>query len=265
MNEWDFKHFIMIIRSAGFVNASMIRSQTALNFAYILYLTLREKEVAYSEIGHYVRRWFVLAILTGRYSGSPEATIDKDIREIHEQGIQAYTNGLIQGELSDAFWENVLPRAMDTSVASSPYFHLFQAAQVKMNDKGFLSKDIPVRDLIDIQSDVHHLFPRDYLKKKGLNRAQYNQIANYVVIQSEIDIAIGNKEPKVYFGQLFEQVRNGPKRYGNIIALDDLKENFCMNCIPEGMEWMTVDDYNTFLEKRRKLIAKKIKLYFESL
>jgi len=265
MNEWDFKHFIIIIRSAGFVNASMIRSQNALNFAYILYLTLRDLGVAYSDIQHYVSRWFVFSILTGRYSGSPEATIDKDIREIHEQGIDSYTNGLIRGELSDAFWESVLPRAMDTSVASSPYFHLFQAAQVKMNDKGFLSKDISVRELIGVKSDVHHLFPRDYLKKKGLGREQYNQIANYVVIQSEIDIAISNKEPRVYFGQLMEQVHDGPRRYGNIVDLQDLKENFCMNCIPEDMEKMTVDDYTSFLEKRRKLLAKKIELYFESL
>lgn len=265
MNEWDFKHFIIIIRSAGFVNASMIRSQNALNFAYILYLTLRDLGVAYSDIQHYVSRWFVFSILTGRYSGSPEATIDKDIREIHEQGIDSYTNGLIRGELSDAFWESVLPRAMDTSVASSPFFHLFQAAQVKMNDKGFLSKDISVRELIDVKSDVHHLFPRDYLKKKGLGRDQYNQIANYVVIQSEIDIAISNKEPKVYFGQLMEQVHDGPRRYGNIVDFQDLKENFNMNCIPDDMEKMTVDDYPAFLEKRRKIIAKKIKLYFESL
>jgi len=38
-----------------------------------------------------------------------------------------------------------------------------------------------------------------------------------------------------------------------------------MNCIPEDMEKMTVDDYSAFLEKRRRLIAKKIKQYFESL
>jgi len=265
MNEWDFKHFIIIIRSAGFVNASMIRSKNALNFAYILYLTLRDLGIAYSDIQHYVSRWFVFSILTGRYSGSPETIIDKDIRAIHEQGIDSYTEGLILGELSDAFWENVLPRAMDTSVASSPYFHLFQASQVKMNDKGFLSKDIFVRELIDVKSDVHHLFPRDYLKKNGLGREQYNQIANYVVIQSEIDIAISNKEPRIYFGQLMEQVHNGPKRYGNIVDLRDLEENFRMNCIPEDMEKMTVDDYSAFLEKRRRLIAKKIKQYFESL
>ena len=60
MNEWDFKHFIHIIRSAGFVNSSMIRSQNALNFAYILYLALRDLNMPYGEIQHYVCKWFVM-------------------------------------------------------------------------------------------------------------------------------------------------------------------------------------------------------------
>lgn len=265
MNETHFKRFVMIIRSAGFVNSSMIRSQNALNFAYILYLLLRDQGVPNDEIDLYVRRWFVMATLTGRYSASPEATIDYDVRQIHAQGIHAYADGLIRGQLSDAFWENILPQALDTSVASSPYFRLFQAAQVKSNDKGFLSRDITVRELIEVKSDVHHIFPRDYLKKHGIERGQYNQIANYAVIQSEIDIVIGNKEPKVYFGQLMEQCCEGPKRYGNICDPGKLQENFNMNCIPAGMEQMTVEDYPTFLAERRKLMAKKIKEYFDSL
>ena len=85
---------------------------------------------------------------------------------------------------------------MDTSASSSPYFRVFQAAQIKLNDKGFLSRDISVRELIEVKSDVHHIFPRDYLKKQGMTRGQYNQIANYAVAQSEINIAIGKKEPK---------------------------------------------------------------------
>ncbi len=265
MNEWDFKHFITIIRSAGFVNASMIRSQNALNFAYILYLALRDLEMSYGEIEHYVRRWLVMSILTGRYSGSPEATFDYDIRQIHSQGIAAYADGLIRGELSDAFWETMLPQAMDTSVASSPYFYLFQAAQVKANDRGFLSKDIMIRDLIDVKSDVHHLFPRNYLREHKLNRGQYNQIANYVVTQSEINIAIGSKEPKIYFNQLLEQCQGGLKRYGNIIDLDELKVNYSANCIPDGMEEMTVDDYTSFLSRRRVLMAQKMRKYFMEL
>src|SRR5690606_21157528 len=35
-----------------------------------------------------------------------------------------------------------------TSSASSPYFLVYQAAQVKLGDLGFLSRDITVRDLL---------------------------------------------------------------------------------------------------------------------
>ena len=42
MNETHFQRFVMIIRSAGFVNPSMIGAQNALNFGYILYLVLRD-------------------------------------------------------------------------------------------------------------------------------------------------------------------------------------------------------------------------------
>ena len=58
---------------------------------------------------------------------------------------------------------------------------------------------------------------------------------------------------------------DGKKRYGNITKLPELRENFAMNCIPEGMEKMTVADYPAFLSGRRKLMADKIKKYFESL
>lgn len=265
MNETHFKRFIMIIRSAGFIDSSMIGSQNALNFAYILYLTLRAQSIPDADIELYVRRWFVLSVLTGRYSSSPESAFDYDIRQINAQGIKVYSESVIKGELSDAFWDALLPQEMDTSVASSPYFCVFLAAQIKLGDRGFLSSDISIRELVEVKSDVHHLFPRDYLKKNGLSRGQYNQIANYVVAQSEINIAIGNKEPKVCFGQILEQCRGGRKKYGNICDPDKLKENFKMNCIPDGIKEMIIDDYPQFLAERRKLMAQKMKTYFMGL
>lgn len=134
-----------------------------------------------------------------------------------------------------------------------------------MNDKGFLSKDITVKDLIEVKFDVHHIFPKKYLKKNLMSKGQYNQIANYVIAQSEINIAIGDREPKLYFGHLNEQCDGGKKKYGNICDREGLIENFKMNCIPEGIETMTVDNYDEFLIERRKLMAQKIKKYFVSL
>lgn len=265
MNETHFKRFVMIIRSAGFVDESLIGSQNALNSAYIVYLTLRNIKIPDAEIERYVRKWFVFSVLTGRYSGSPESMFDYDIRQIHTQGFQSFSESLYAGQLSDAFWNASLPQEMDTSVASSPYFRVFQAAQIKLGDKGFLSKDLSVRELVEVKSDVHHLFPRDYLKKQGLNRGQYNQIANYAVAQSEINISIGNKEPAQYMTEIIEQCTGGKKKYGNIFSIEELKTNLAMNCIPVGMETMTEADYMQFLAKRRILMAQKIKTFFEGL
>jgi hypothetical protein len=265
MNETNFKNLIMILRSAGFVDSSMIGSQNAINFAYILYLTQLAKGESRGAIARLVQRWFVFSVLTGRYSASPESTIDYDIRQIHAQGAEAYGDSLIKGELSDTFWSAGLVQEMDTSVASSPYFRLFQAAQIKAGDKGFLSRDLTVRELVEVKSDVHHLFPKHYLKQAGLSRGHYNQIANYAVAQTEINIAIGKKEPATYIRQCFEQCEKKKAKFGNIIDLDELKENFKMNCVPADIGDFDASSYSDFLAKRRSLMAAKIKKYFEGL
>src|SRR5690606_33934700 len=185
MNETNFKRFLMIIKSAGFISPKLIRSKNALNFAYIVYLKLKEMGENSVAIESYVRRWFVYSILTGRYSGSPESTFDFDIKQISQKSMGEYLREKEEGELSDAFWNTSLPQSLDTSVASSPYFHVYLASQVKSNDRGFLSRDVLVSDLISLRGDIHHLFPKDYLKKNGMGRGQYNQIANYVYMQSE--------------------------------------------------------------------------------
>jgi len=265
MNETNFKNFLMILRSCGFVDASLIGSQSQVNTAYILYLTLREQKMPVADIERIVRRWYVMAILIGRYTGSAETDIDYDIRQVNSQGAEKYLETLIRGNLSDAYWDSSLPQNMETSSSISPYFRLFKATQVKMNDLGFLSRDITVRELIQLKGDEHHIFPRGFLKKNSLAKGQYNQIANFAVAQTEINISIGDKEPIIYFGQLFEQCDGGKKRYGNIVKMDELKDNLKMHCIHEGIFEMGISEYPNFLAERRKLMAQKIKLWFEGL
>ena len=265
MNETNFKRFIMILRSSGFVTASMIRSKNTINFAYILYLTLRAQNVDAAKIETLVRRWFVMSILTARYTGSSETAFDVDIRNINEHGVYQYLQTIELAELSDAFWNVGLPQHMNTSVASSPYFNVFLASQVKANDKGFLSSDISVRDLLEGQSNVHHIFPRHYLKNYGFTRGHYNQIANYVVMQSEINITIGAKAPSIYFSEMKEQCRKGALRFGRITGFVELQENLASHCIPQEMETKTAESYDDFLIERRNLMAAKIRDYYKSL
>lgn len=265
INETHFKRFLMIVKSAGFIDPSLLRSQNVLNFAYIVYLTLRTQKYNPAEIETYVRRWLVMSILTGRYSASPESSFDYDIKQISKMSVKDFLNNIESAELSNAFWDASLVQHMNTPVASSPYFHVFLAAQVKANDRGFLSKDITVSDLISHKGDIHHIFPRDYLKQHGMKKGEYNQIANYVYMQSEINIKIGNDAPKDYFEVLKDQCNGGALRYGGIDTIDLLKNNMMLNSVPEDVMNMDVKDYDDFLEKRRKLMAQKIKNYYFSL
>ena len=173
-----------------------------------------------------VRRWYVMSILRGRYTGSPETAFDFDIRQVEARGLENYAKSVIETELPDSFWTGMLPQLMDTSSAQSPYFLAYKAAQAKLSDKGFLSRDITVLDLLLNSSDVHHVYPRNYLKKQGLARGRYNQIANFAIAQSEINIAIGDKPPQAYISELIEQCNSCPKKYGRHCRYCDLKDNF---------------------------------------
>jgi len=265
MNESNFNKFLMIIKSAGFIRPWMIRSKNAINFAYILYLNLRNHGYEQALIESYVRRWFVMSVLTSHYSGSPESTIDYDIRNISEKSFPDYYRIIEDGILSDAYWNVTLIQDLETSVSSAPVFHVYLASQVKKNDKGFLSKDITVNNLITHLGDIHHIFPKNYLKKNGLGRAQYNQIANYVYMQSEINIRVSDKAPKVYFNELKDQASNGGLKYGGISSMSELINNLHMNCIPESIFDLELDDYKEFLVERRKRMAQKIREFYNSL
>lgn len=265
IRQTHFQRLTMILRSAGFITSDLIGGRNAVNFAYILYLRGRAEGISADDLERLVRRWYAMSILRGRYGGSPETAFDVDIRQINSRGIRNYADAVIANELPESFWTGMLPQLMDTSSSNSPYFLAYQAAHVKLNDKGFLSRDITVQDLLLNRSDIHHVYPKKHLKAQGLSRGRYNQIANFVLAQSEINIAIGEKSPEKYFRELLDQCNGGKKKYGGIIDRKALRANLAMHCIPSSAIDGDVPEFDEFLEDRRKLMALKIKGWFESL
>ena len=110
MTKDSFQDFTSALKSAGFVSPSIMSSKGAVNFAYNLYLRLRDDaEVPAVEVKRWVQRWYVMSVLTGRYSGSSESQMDRDIRRISEQGFLPFYEEVVASRLSDTFWEVELP------------------------------------------------------------------------------------------------------------------------------------------------------------
>lgn len=266
INENNFKQFMIAIKGAGFVSNKLVTSNMALDFAYTLYLILKKNEsIAVGEVKRIVQKWYVLSVLTGRDSSSPETAFAKDLRLIDENGVQKVLQDIEAATLSDNFWNVKVVQDLEYTSTNNPTFLVFLAAQIMQNDVSLLSTNVPVRDLVLLGGDIHHIFPKDYLKKLGHEKNSYNQDANYVYLDKPINISIGNKAPNVYFGEAFEQCETQTIKVGAITDKQQLLENLKANCIPENVKDMDESNYSDFLAERRKMMAEKIKNYYNSL
>lgn len=267
INKYNFSQFIMAIKGAGFVSGKLLNSKMTLDFAYTLYLMLlADQQIPNAQIKRYVQKWFVLSTLTSRYIGSPETQMDRDMRNIGEKGFLQFLSEVEASSLSETFWNVTLPQNLETSSVNSPAFNIFLAAQINQNCNSLLMRGTKVNDLITVSGDVHHIFPKEYLKKNGVTtKTKYNQVANYIYLDTQVNKAISDDAPAIYFSKVKEQCTTKNIVLGNIAEEDVLYENLADNCIPDNIFEMRIDDYDVFLQERRKLMSYLIQTYYEGL
>lgn len=103
------------------------------------------------------------------------------------------------------------------------------------------------------------------MKNGYTQRARYNQIANFTYLDTQVNKAVGDDSPNVYFQKAIAACNEGMIAFGNIADLESLRENLAENCIPEAVADMDYHHYEDFLVERRQLMAQKIKDYYYSL
>lgn len=103
------------------------------------------------------------------------------------------------------------------------------------------------------------------INKNVFQLGSYNQIANYVYTQSEINIKIKDDAPCDYMAYMKKQVAGEGSFYGGITGIDDLRLNLAENCVPEEFMEMDIFNYQVFLDMRRRMMAQYIREYYESL
>ena len=267
INEYNFNQFIMAIKGAGFISNKLLNSKMTLDFAFTLYLMLLDDPtIPNAQIKRYVQKWFVMSTLTSRYIGSPETVMDRDMRTIAEKGFINFLSEVEASALSDTFWNITLPQNLETSSVNSPAFNTFIAAQINLNCNSMLMNGTKIADLVTISGDVHHIFPRAYLKSNGIdNKLKYNQVANYIYLDTQVNKAISDDAPYVYFSKAKNQCETKDIVLGNISDKELLESNLKENCIPANIDTMDALSYDSFLLERRKMMASLIEKYYKRL
>lgn len=259
INQGNYEKFTMIIKSLGFITETLLTSRLSIDFAYSLYLFLKSEKLSENKIEKLVRKWFVFSLLTARYGSSTGTILEQDLRAILDLGVPKFIERETKSNITASFWENNLPQKLDGSSAANIQVAIFTASLVKNNSKAFLSSDISIRDMLDGgRGDLHHIYPKDYLKKNNLSQSNYNQIANRVYCEQPINIKLSNLAPNEYLSKAHD------RGFINLTE-SEVKANLDDLAIPHSILDGTIANYHDFLAERRHLMSLKIKEYFEAL
>ncbi|OQB77346.1 MAG: hypothetical protein BWX92_01000 [Deltaproteobacteria bacterium ADurb.Bin135] len=266
INTSNWHSLIKIIQSIGYKSSGLIASGNSIINSYIFYLIGKlNYKIDYKELDMLIARWFFMSSLTSRYSGSSESIMESDLNKIKSckdgEEFKFVINNILDSTLTNDFWDISLPNdILVTSNTISPVANAFFASLI-YNGRKALFSDRKVSDLYDPSIkikknslDKHHIFPKEYLKKQGIELTQINQIANLTYLEYIDNIKISDSEPKSYYTEIKS------KYYSNkeLILENALKEHG----IPEDFYEM---EYSVFLTERRKKIAMLIKEMYSNI
>lgn len=181
-------------------------------------------------------RWFYVASLRGRYSGSSETAMDEDIKAALgdrpiEELMKTATGGLST---------TVSPEEFDDAGRLNPLFSLTYAVARKRAAKDWFT-GIPIgKDVVGTAQKVefHHIFAKAVLRGKA-SRKDRDEIANLAFLSAKPNKTISARPPGEYLPEIAGK------------HVDRLEAQ----CIPMNPELWRVERFQDFLAERRALLS----------
>ena len=189
-------------------------------------------------------RWVYLASAFGHYSGSLETALASDVNLLRNPSLNQDRPALVQA-LSRAAQE---PRAPGTRLTEddirgkklrSPLLRLLQLRATQSGAQSWLSNRAITYDPQHngLSVEVHHIFPRAWLKKSGLgSHPERDTMANFAFLSKWDNIKIGAGDPAAYLAK------------ADPVALT-------AQWIPSDPDLWAADRFADFCAARRVLIA----------
>jgi len=195
--------------------------------------------------------WFVQAGMWGRFSGSTESFIDKDLEAL--EGPDGGLNKLLE---QLRLWHGGLRAEPGhfTGWSLGARFYPVLYLLTRMGIARDWGTGLPLKSsMLGKMSklEVHHIFPKAQLYKHKLNfrRAEVNALANFCFQCKETNLEISDRLPEEYF-PVFEERHPG---------------GLTSQWIPNDPELWKIENFRDFLEARKVLLADELNRRMEEL
>jgi hypothetical protein len=187
-------------------------------------------------------RWFWAGVLGELYGGAVETRMANDYEDL----LGWFENdNAIPRSVRDA---NFQPERFDTlrSRLSAAYKGINVLVLREGSKDWFWKATIKELDGDEIALDIHHIFPRDWCEKQGINRDRYDSILNKTPISYKANRKVGGDAPSRYLPRIQQekQVELGDAEMDQLLASHALSP-----------ELLRQDAFDDFLEDRRKRLG----------
>jgi len=193
--------------------------------------------------------WFVQAGMWGRYSGSTESYIDKDLAALEGDGDKL--KRLIE---QLRLWHGGLKVEPGhfTGWSLGARFYPVLYLLTRMGEARDWGTGMPLKaSLLGRMNhlEVHHIFPKAMLYKHKYLRPEVNAVANFCFLTKDTNLNISDTLPEEYF---IEVEKNHPGALAS-------------QWIPQDKELWKIENYREFLEARKNLLAEETNKRLEEL
>jgi hypothetical protein len=225
-------------QNARFESSDWLPSQNAL-IPLTAYFVKHPAITPDVEVG--LLRWFYVASLRGRYSGSGETAMDEDLKAVASP------------EPIAALMKNALPAGVPVQVSAdefddagwrNPLFPLTYAVARRRGAKDWFTGVSLAKDVVgdDHEIQTHHVFPKALLKQAGVARKDRDEIANLAFLAARPNRKISVRPPEEYLAEIAEK---HPDRLQ-------------AQSIPMDRALWRLDRFQDFLARRRELLSAAI-------
>ncbi|MEX1211346.1 MAG: DUF262 domain-containing protein [Balneolaceae bacterium] len=193
--------------------------------------------------------WYIHSMLWGRYAGSTESTLDKDL-DLIEDSERAIAN-LIQ-ELRQNRGDLKLYASDFRGWSRGARFYpmLYMLTRV-WHAKDWGTGDELTHHLLGNLSglQLHHIFPKAYLYDSNYQRRDVNALANMTFLTQETNLEISDKPPIRYFPEI-------ESKHPGVLA---------SHWIPMDENLWKKENFKDFLIARQKLLAEASNKFLDRL
>ncbi len=194
--------------------------------------------------------WYVQAAMWGRFSGSTESTIDKDLESLKENNLDCLLEEL-------RLWHGVLRAEPShfTGWSLGARFYPVLYMLTRMAGAKDWGTGLPLKaDLLGKLNrlEVHHIFPKSRLYKAtefGFSKSEVNAVANYCFLTKDSNLKIGDQLPENYFPKVENE-------HPGVLA---------SQWIPDDPNLWKIQNFRQFLEARKSLLANELNSVMEEL